>query len=115
MLENQKVVVVGGSSGMGLETAKLLDTNRAQVVIASRSGEKLSAALKEINGKAEAKPLDFTRESAVRDFFTSLGPLDHLVLMSAGLPAWGKFGEIQTAALENAFKSKFWGYFFCAK
>jgi NAD(P)-dependent dehydrogenase (short-subunit alcohol dehydrogenase family) len=115
MLENQKVVVVGGSSGMGLETAKLLASNRAEVVIASRSGEKLSAALKEIKGRAEGKPLDFTQESAVCDFFNSLGPFDHLVLMGAGLPAWGKFGEIQTAALENAFKSKFWGYFFCAK
>ncbi len=35
--------------------------------------------------------------------------------MGAGLPAWGKFTEIQTSALENAFRNKFWGYFFCAK
>jgi len=115
MLENQKVVVIGGSSGMGLETAKLLASNDAYVIIASRSEEKLNAALQEIKGKAEAKPLDFTRESAVRDFFISVGRFDHLVLMGAGLPAWGRFGEIRTAALESAFKTKFWGYFFCAK
>jgi NAD(P)-dependent dehydrogenase (short-subunit alcohol dehydrogenase family) len=115
MLTEQKVVVVGGSSGMGLATAKRLAREGAHVVIASRSEAKLKAALAEIEGKAEAKALDFTDEECVRRFFESVGPFDHLVLMGAGLPAWGKFLEIKTAALESAFKAKFWGYFFSAK
>jgi NAD(P)-dependent dehydrogenase (short-subunit alcohol dehydrogenase family) len=115
MLTEQKVVVIGGSSGMGLATAKRLAREGAHVVIASRSEPKLKTALAEIEGKAAAKSLDFTDEESVRRFFESIGPFDHLVLMGAGLPAWGKFREIKTAALESAFKSKFWGYFFSAK
>jgi len=115
MLTDQKIVVIGGSSGMGLATAKYFASQGAHIVIASRSQDKLKAALSQIKGKADAKPLDFTCEESTRLFFQSLGNLDHLVLMGAGLPAWGKFQEIQTSALENAFKNKFYGYFFCAK
>ena len=115
MLTDQKIVVIGGSSGMGLATAKYFASQGAHIVIASRSQDKLNAALNQIKGKADAKSLDFRDEEATRLFFQSLGKLDHLILMGAGLPAWGKFQEIQTSALENAFKTKFYGYFFCAK
>ncbi len=115
MLQDKKVAVFGGSSGMGLATARLLATQGAHVVIASRSEDKLAAALQQIEGKAEARRVDFTDESAVREFFRETGELDHLVLMGAGLPAWGKFGELEVAVLENAFHTKFWGYFFCAR
>jgi NAD(P)-dependent dehydrogenase (short-subunit alcohol dehydrogenase family) len=115
MLTEQRAVVIGGSSGMGLATARRLAQAGAHVVIASRSEEKLKAALAVIEGKADAKSLDFTDEEAVLRFFEAVGPFDHLVLMGAGLPAWGTFREIQTSALESAFKTKFWGYFFCAK
>ena len=115
MLTEQKIVVIGGSSGMGLSTAKRLALTGAHIVIASRSEERLKVALSEIEGDAEAKSLDFTDEEGVRSFFEWVGRFDHLVLMGAGLPAWGNFLEIQTTALENAFKTKFWGYFFCAK
>ena len=115
MLRNQKVIVIGGSSGMGLATARLLAAEGAHVVIASRSREKLDAALRVIGGKSEAISLDFSQEDAVRSFFDSMGGFDHLVLMGAGLPAWGILSEIKSSALENAFHTKFWGYFLCAK
>jgi NAD(P)-dependent dehydrogenase (short-subunit alcohol dehydrogenase family) len=115
MLTNCRVVVIGGSSGMGLATANLLSAEGAQVIIASRSRDKLDKALHAIGGNAEARQLDFSKEDAVREFFSSLDAFDHLVLMAAGLPAWGKLSDIQSPALESAFKTKFWGYFLCAK
>ena len=115
MLKNSKVIVIGGSSGMGLATAKLLAAEGAQVIIASRSREKLDEALQVIGDNAEARQLDFSKEDAVQEFFSLLGAFDHLVLMGAGLPAWGKLSDIQSPALESAFKTKFWGYFLCAK
>ncbi|HUJ18113.1 MAG TPA: SDR family oxidoreductase [Nitrospirota bacterium] len=115
MLKNSKVIVIGGSSGMGLATAKLLAAEGAQVIIASRSREKLDEALQVIGDNAEARQLDFSKEDAVQEFFSLLGTFDHLVLMGAGLPAWGKLSDIQSPVLESAFKTKFWGYFLCAK
>lgn len=115
MLTNCRVVVIGGSSGMGLATAKLLSTEGAQVIIASRSLGKLDEALRVISGNSEARQLDFSKEDAVREFFSSIGAYDHLVLMAAGLPAWGKLPDIQSSALESAFKTKFMGYFLCSK
>lgn len=115
MATEQKIVIVGGSSGMGLATAKRLAAAGSHVIIASRSEERLGSALATIKGKAEAKTLDFTHEDEVQAFFSWVGWFDHLVLMGAGMPAWGKLSEIKNDALENAFKTKFWGYFFCAK
>ena len=115
MSAEKKVVIIGGSSGMGLATAQRLASEGLHVVIASRSEEKLRDALSKIKGTAQSKSLDFSNEQSVHSFFEWNGPFDHLVLMAAGLPAWGVLGEIQTAALENAFKMKFWGHFFCAK
>jgi NAD(P)-dependent dehydrogenase (short-subunit alcohol dehydrogenase family) len=100
---------------MGRATAKLLSKEGAQVIIASRSRDKLDDALRVIGGNAEARLLDFSNEEAVQVFFKSLGAIDHLVLMGAGLPAWGKLSDIQSSALESAFRTKFWGYFLCAK
>jgi NAD(P)-dependent dehydrogenase (short-subunit alcohol dehydrogenase family) len=100
---------------MGRATAKLLSQEGAQVIIASRSRDKLDDALRVIGGNAEARLLDFSNEEAVQVFFKSLSAIDHLVLMGAGLPAWGKLSDIQSSALESAFRTKFWGYFLCAK
>lgn len=47
-LEGQRVMVIGGSSGIGLGTAKAAVREGARVVIASRSAEKLAAAEAEI-------------------------------------------------------------------
>jgi NAD(P)-dependent dehydrogenase (short-subunit alcohol dehydrogenase family) len=58
MLRNQKVIVLGGSSGMGLATARLLAPEGAHVVIASRSCEKLDAALRAI-GVSPDRPACF--------------------------------------------------------
>ena len=54
MLTGKRVVFIGGSSGMGLASAKLALKEGAQVVIAGRSREKLEQAKKEMGGKAEA-------------------------------------------------------------
>ena len=58
---------------MGLSTAKLLSTEGAKVMIASRSRDKLDKALPVIGGNAnsEARQLDFSKEAEVREFFSS--------------------------------------------
>jgi NAD(P)-dependent dehydrogenase (short-subunit alcohol dehydrogenase family) len=63
LLANQKVVVVGGSSGIGLSTAELAKREGAEVVIAARNAERLDAAAKKLN--ATAIPADVTSDESI--------------------------------------------------
>jgi NAD(P)-dependent dehydrogenase (short-subunit alcohol dehydrogenase family) len=115
MLQNQKIVVIGASQGMGFATAQLLASQGNEIVIASKTREKIEKAALEIGGKTKAKTLDFTDELAVKNFFEEVGKFDHLVLIGAGLPAWGTFTKLESQALKNAFETKFFGYYYSAK
>jgi NAD(P)-dependent dehydrogenase (short-subunit alcohol dehydrogenase family) len=114
-LEGQKVVVVGGSSGMGLATAKALVEADARVIIAGRSPEKLDSAREHIAGEVQTYSVDFTDEEAVKEFFEHFDKIDHLIVAASGPQAWGHFSQIEPGDLRNAFEAKFWGHFHCAK
>lgn len=114
-LENQAVLVIGGSSGMGLATARALAVGGAHVTIAGRSEAKLAAALAALPEGVRGLAVDFADETSVAGLFDRTGPLDHLVLCASSSPAWGPFASLPTAALETAFKNKFWGYWHASR
>jgi NAD(P)-dependent dehydrogenase (short-subunit alcohol dehydrogenase family) len=72
-LNNQLIVIIGGSSGIGLATAKAAVASGARVVIAGRNLEKLAKAREAIGGQVEALPLDAGNEAAVKDFLRRWG------------------------------------------
>jgi NAD(P)-dependent dehydrogenase (short-subunit alcohol dehydrogenase family) len=114
-LKEKKVVIIGGSSGMGLASAKAAAAEGAYVLIAGRSKDRLKRALDEIEGEADAHSLDVTREEEVRDFFATLGTFDHLVTTAASGGAVGPFMEIDSGAVRSVFESKFWGQYYAAR
>ena len=83
MLKGKKVVVVGGSSGIGLSTAELATREGAEVIIASRNAERLNAAAGTIGARAIAA--DVTSDKSVEDLFRACGPVDHVVVTAAQL------------------------------
>lgn len=113
-LAQKRVVVIGGSSGMGFATANAAAQENAEVIIASRSSEKLSKALAAIGNNATSHVLDFTDEEALKNFFTDVGALDHLVITAADV-AFGPFVELDTHIARHFFDSKFWGQYNTAK
>jgi NAD(P)-dependent dehydrogenase (short-subunit alcohol dehydrogenase family) len=107
-LTKTQVLVIGGSSGIGLATAVAAAEAGASVTIASRSKVKLDAALGCIRGSGRAVVLDTRDQSALEHFFMLEGPWDHVVVSAAQTPT----GPVRTLGLADAhaaMESKFWG------
>jgi len=106
----KRILIIGGSSGMGLATAKLAAKHH-EVIIASRSQAKLDNAKKEIDGKAVSTAIVDTRdEVSIKKLFQFLGKIDHLVMPGSEV----QFGNIKNstvAVVKESFDSKFFGPF----
>jgi NAD(P)-dependent dehydrogenase (short-subunit alcohol dehydrogenase family) len=113
-LNGKRVVVIGGTSGIGLSTAKAFLAEAAQVIVASRTAEKLAEAKQTLGGNVEAYELDFRSEERAAEFFKKVGQFDHLVI-TAGEGAMGEFLELPVEQAQNAFDSKFWGQYIVVK
>ncbi|AMM92630.1 short-chain dehydrogenase [Peribacillus simplex] len=114
MLKGKKVVIIGGSSGVGFESAKQVIAQGAGVIIASRSEDKLQNAKEKLGDRATALILDTTQEQQVQSFFEKVGQFDHLVV-SAAETSGGSFLQTDTAKARQLFENKFWGQYYAAK
>jgi len=114
MLQDKKVVIIGGSSGIGFESAKQVISEGAEVIIASRSEGKLQNAIEQLGNKATAFTLDTTQEQQVQSFFEKVGKFNHLVV-SAAETSGGSFLQTDTAQARQLFENKFWGQYYAAK
>jgi NAD(P)-dependent dehydrogenase (short-subunit alcohol dehydrogenase family) len=104
--KGKKVVVVGGSSGIGLATAEMAKSEGAEVIIASRNVAKLDAVAERLN--AVAIPADVTSDASVLDLFRRCGPVDHVVVTAAQLRT-GPFKTVSMDDVRATMESKFWG------
>jgi NAD(P)-dependent dehydrogenase (short-subunit alcohol dehydrogenase family) len=83
-LLGQTVVVLGGSAGMGLETARLARARGADVVLTARNPDRLREAADQVGG-ATTDAFDITDLDRLRQFFEDLpGPVDHVMLTGSG-------------------------------
>ena len=105
-LEGKKVVVVGGSSGIGLSTAELVKGEGADVVIASRNAERLKVAADKLG--VTAIPTDVTNDDSVANLFRTCGPIDHVVVTAAQLRT-GPFKTVSMDDVRATLEGKFWG------
>ena len=92
-LLGQTVVVIGGSSGIGLETARRARADGAEVVLTGRNPDRLEKAALEI-GALRTDAFDAADYARLRRFFDELpGRVDHL-LVSGGGPYYGLLAEM---------------------
>ncbi|MDX3383834.1 SDR family oxidoreductase [Streptomyces niveiscabiei] len=105
-----RVVIMGGTSGIGLATAKALAADGAEVTVTGRDAARLDAA----HGlPATAVRLDATDETEVAEFFARTGPIDHLVLaFSPGAVGLGPLADVRLADVRAAFEGKLFPYLF---
>src|SRR6202046_4237199 len=78
-LQSKRVVILGGSSGIGLAVAEQAASQGAKIVIASSNAERVQKAVEPFGKDAQGHTLDLSDERAVEALFTKLGAFDHLV------------------------------------
>jgi NAD(P)-dependent dehydrogenase (short-subunit alcohol dehydrogenase family) len=109
-IENQKVLIIGGSSGMGLAAAKAATAAGASVVIVGRTQDKLDAAVADIGGGAIGLIGDTTSDASMAALSAAVSEIDQLVLAGASDAAFGPFASISGDRLRQAFEGKAIGY-----
>jgi NAD(P)-dependent dehydrogenase (short-subunit alcohol dehydrogenase family) len=115
MLTDKKVIIMGGTSGIGLATARAAAEQGATVIIVSSNQTRIDEALKTINGKAEGWAVDLSKEENIKTFFQRQGNFDHLVYTAGeGI----SLIPIDTLVLDEArayFNIRYWGALASAK
>jgi NAD(P)-dependent dehydrogenase (short-subunit alcohol dehydrogenase family) len=100
-LRGQTVVVIGGSAGIGLETARLARASGAEVVLAGRNRGRLEEAAREL-GAVSSAGFDARDLGALESFFASLAePIDH-VMVTAGGPYYSFLADMDFDAARRA-------------
>ena len=114
-LTGQRIVVIGGSSGMGLATGQAAAEAGAVVTIASSSKERIDAALAELPDSCDGAALDVRDEAAVADLFARVGALDHVVFTAGDQADRRTLKELPIEQARHTFDVRFWGAVAVAK
>jgi NAD(P)-dependent dehydrogenase (short-subunit alcohol dehydrogenase family) len=104
----QRVVVLGGSSGIGLAVAQQVVAQGASAVIASSSSDRVKQAVATLDGKAEGHTLDLSNEGDVQRFFQNIGDLDHLVFTAGDTLQLNELVATDLNKARQAFELRYW-------
>jgi NAD(P)-dependent dehydrogenase (short-subunit alcohol dehydrogenase family) len=110
VLRAKRVVVVGGTSGIGFAVAEAALNEHAEVVVVSSKQEKIDGAIKRLGSGVKGFAVDVRNEADVAAFFERLGALDHLVFTAGD---WDRvrspIAELDLVRAREAFTVRFWG------
>jgi NAD(P)-dependent dehydrogenase (short-subunit alcohol dehydrogenase family) len=106
--ENKRVVIVGGSSGIGFAVAQEAAAQGANVVIVSSKAERVQEAIRSIGGDAGGQVVDVLDERAVEGFFTKLGAFDHLVFTAGDSLPLHNLAVTDLKQARRAFELRYW-------
>jgi NAD(P)-dependent dehydrogenase (short-subunit alcohol dehydrogenase family) len=113
-LNDNQVVVIGGTSGIGLATARMAQEAGAHVTIVGRDKDRLAGALEQLGGTARGVAFDVADETAVQDLFASLDHVDHVALL-AGSRVDGEIATLDTAMIQTPINDRLWGALYVCK
>lgn len=113
-LDGKRVLVIGGSSGIGYGIAHMAVSAGAAVTIASRSRDKVASASDRLGPSVEGHVLDTADEMGIEAFFSTYAAFDHVIVSAAQT----KVAAVRALALSDAYQSmnsKFWGAYRIAR
>jgi len=111
-LSGKRIVIVGGSSGIGYAVAEAALAAGAEVVVASSQRERVEAAAARLGERASGVTMDVRSEPDVAQAVEGIGALDHLVFTAGD---WGAIrgaqalADLDIAAASAVFAVRFWG------
>lgn len=109
-LEQQRVLVVGGSSGIGLAVAKLAKRQGAHVIVASRNASQGTAESSDLPAdEFRTYSFDIIAPKEHKQLFGTVGNIDHLVITVRPKLLSLPFSEVGIDEAKSAFETKFWG------
>ena len=107
LLGGQTVVVLGGSSGMGFETAKQARSEGANVVLSGRNPERVEHAAREL-GALSSAAFDVTDFERLGRFLGDLPkPIDH-IMVTAGGPYYARLADVDFTKARRNVEEEFW-------
>src|SRR5437016_2256436 len=106
--ENKRMVIIGGSSGIGLTVAQEAAAQGADVVIVSSKAERVQEAIQSIGGEARGQAVDVSDEKAVEGFFMNIGAFDHLVFTAGDSLQLHELADTDLKQARRAFELRYW-------
>jgi NAD(P)-dependent dehydrogenase (short-subunit alcohol dehydrogenase family) len=106
--QNQRVVVMGGTSGIGLATAEAARALGAEVIVTGRDEQKLRDSIAGLGDGGNGFRVDAGERDQLERFFAGIGRVDHLVLSLGGSAGGGPIATLDLDDLRAGFEGKFW-------
>jgi NAD(P)-dependent dehydrogenase (short-subunit alcohol dehydrogenase family) len=114
-LKGKRVLILGGTSGIGLAVAETAKAEGANVVVVSSKQSRVDAALTLLGEGAEGFVANLSEETAVETLFGKIGPFDHLAYTAGDSVQQGALRETELEDAKSFFEVRFWGAFLVTK
>ena len=107
-LSGKRIVMLGGSSGIGLAVAQQAVARGARAIIASSNAERVKQAVATLDGKAEGHTLDLSNERDIQNFFQKISDFDHLVFTAGDTLQLNVLEATDLTKARHAFELRYW-------
>ncbi len=109
VLKDKRVVVIGGSAGIGFAVAKAAITKSAEVIIVSSNRQRIDNALQNLSASTQGFVADAGEEQQLKNLFEQIGNFDHLVYTAGDVIESGLITQTDIEKSKQFFNVRFWG------
>ncbi|MDE1192821.1 MAG: SDR family NAD(P)-dependent oxidoreductase [Arachidicoccus sp.] len=115
ILKDKKIIIIGGSAGIGLATAKAVAAKGAIVIIVSSNQQRISNALQSLPKNAKGIVINASDERQIKNLFEQVGSFDHLVYTAGENLRLNNIADTEIASAQQFFNVRYWGAFTAVK